>query len=83
MTIEQIKEALKNKPIIGTDRILKSLKSGKLKKILIASNCKAETKKDIEYYAKLAKVEVIKLDIPNEEVGLVCKKPFSIAVLGY
>ena len=72
-----------HKPIIGTERILKNLKTGKLKKILVASNCREQIKKDINYYAKLADVKVIQLDIPNDEVGLVCKKPFSISVLGY
>lgn len=80
---DELKEALKNKVIIGTERTLKNLRNGKLKKVLIASNCKEETKKDLEYYGKIAKIEIIKLDIPNDEVGLVCKKPFSISVLSY
>lgn len=83
MSINEIKEALTNNPIIGTDRTLKNLKTGKLKKVLIANNCKEEIKKDLEYYAKLANVELINLDIPNDEVGLACKKQFSISVLGY
>ncbi|HLC37690.1 MAG TPA: ribosomal L7Ae/L30e/S12e/Gadd45 family protein [Candidatus Nanoarchaeia archaeon] len=83
MATEDIKEALTKNPIIGTDRILKNLKSGKLKKVFLASNCKEETKKDVGYYAKLSNVEVVNLDIPNDELGLACKKQFSISILGY
>ena len=43
MAIEDIKDALTKNPIIGTERILKNLKTGKLKKELLASNCKEET----------------------------------------
>ena len=37
----------------------------------------------MEYYAKLSNVEVVNLDIPNDELGLACKKQFSISILGY
>ena len=83
MSIIELKKALKGDVIFGTDRVIKKLKLGKLKKVFLAKNCKEEVKEDILYYAKLAKTEVIELKIPNDEVGMVCRKPFSISVLGY
>lgn len=67
--------------IIGTERALKSLKLGKIQKIFLSSNCPAKIEKDINYYAWMAGAEAVKLEYPNDELGTICKKPFSISVL--
>ena len=80
--IEEIKKNLKTgKLIIGTEKTEKQLKLGKILKVFIASNCKDSTRKDIEYYCGLSGVELIGLDLPKDELGIACKKPFAIAVL--
>jgi len=80
--IDEIKKGLKDKKaVIGTARSLKALKLGKVKKVFITSNCPASVKKDIKYYAKLSNVEVVQLKQPNDELGALCKKPFSISVI--
>ncbi|MDP7506747.1 MAG: ribosomal L7Ae/L30e/S12e/Gadd45 family protein [Candidatus Woesearchaeota archaeon] len=76
------KDLKSNKIIIGTDRVIKSLRAGKLSKIYISLNCKDSIKSDISHYSKLGDVEVISLKVSNEELGILCKKPFSISVLG-
>jgi len=83
MPTDEIKKLLgKENLIIGTDRTTKMLKRGELKKIFLAKNTAEETKKDIEYYAELSGVEVENLKETNEEIGILCKKPFSISVIG-
>lgn len=80
--ISEIKKALKEgKAIIGTERTLKDLKLGKVSKIYLTSNCPEDVEEDVKYYSKLAKVEVVKLKQPNDELGALCKKPFSVSVL--
>ncbi|HIH42193.1 TPA: 50S ribosomal protein L30e [Candidatus Woesearchaeota archaeon] len=80
--VTEIKKAIEvGKIVIGTQRTLKSLKLGRLKKIFLANNCPQRTKDDIEYYSKIANVEVVNLEEPNEELGTICKKQFSISVL--
>ena len=69
-----------NKIVIGTDEVMKLLKLGKISKVFITSNCPDSVKEDLEKYAGISKAEVVQLDIPNEELGVVCKKPFSISV---
>lgn len=81
--ITKIKKALEDKKlIIGTERILKSLKKSSLKEVYLTQNCPDLIVNDIEHYANLQKCKVIKLDIDNEELGTTCKKPFSISVVG-
>ena len=67
--------------IIGTEMAIKGLKLGKLEKIMVSSNCPERVEKNINYYAGLTGTEVQKLDYPNDELGIICKKPFSISVL--
>jgi len=84
MTVTQLRTDLrKKKPVMGAKRTLKLLKIGNLEKVYIAKNCREDIRKDIEHYAELANVELIKLDITNDELGVVCKKPFNISVLSF
>ncbi len=78
----EIKKMMKaGNVIIGTERAMKNLKSGRVEKILVSSNCPAKVEKDINYYAGLSGAEFHKLEYPNDELGVICKKPFSISVL--
>ncbi|MBW2966805.1 50S ribosomal protein L30e [Candidatus Woesearchaeota archaeon] len=80
--IDDIKKMVKEgKVIIGTSRTIKALKLGKAEKVFLTSNCPDDVKEDIEYYGKLSKVKVVKLRQPSNELGVICKKPFSISVL--
>ncbi|MBI2650027.1 ribosomal L7Ae/L30e/S12e/Gadd45 family protein [Candidatus Woesearchaeota archaeon] len=78
----EIKKMLKSgSMVIGTERAIKNLKLGKVQKVLLSSNCADKTANDINYYAGLGNAELCKLDYPNDELGVICKKPFSISVL--
>lgn len=84
MSLAELRKALKERTItFGTGKTLKMLRNEKTKKVFIASNCPADTKETILHHAKLNNVEVVKLKLPNDEIGLTCKKPFSITVLCY
>ena len=80
--VAEIRKLLGGKSvIIGSERTLKNLKLGKIGTVYISSNCSEKTKKAIEHYSKLSKSKIIKLKYPNDELGVLCKKPFSISVL--
>ena len=82
ITSAEIKKLLKaGNVIIGTEKSVKSLKLGRVQKILLSSNCPAGVEKSINYYAGLNDAEIHKLEFPNDELGVICKKPFSISVL--
>jgi large subunit ribosomal protein L30e len=83
MSVEEIRKIVKEgKAVIGTKEVLKGLKLGKVKKVFITRNCPLRVKKDIKHYAEMDEVEVVKLKQPNDELGVLCKKPYSISVLG-
>lgn len=76
-------EALKSKKVVfGTERTMKLLKQDKLKAVFLASNISEEIKDDIKHYAKIGNIELVELNFKNKEVGVHCKKPFSVSVVG-
>ena len=77
---EQLKQDLKKAtPIFGIEVTLKKLRKGELKKIYLAKNCKEKT--SLLRYAQQNDIEVIELEQNNIEVGVLCKKPFSISAI--
>jgi len=71
-----------NKLVIGTERTLKLLRLGKIKQIYLSVNCADSTKEDIAHYSKLSGTKVKELAYPGSELGVICKKSYSISVLG-
>jgi large subunit ribosomal protein L30e len=66
--MKELRAALKeNKVVIGSKTTVKHLKTGKVKLIVLASNCPDNIRKDLEHYTKLS--------------GIICGKPFAIASL--
>jgi ribosomal protein L30E len=80
--IELKAKLLESKVIIGTERVVKTLKTGKLEKVFLASNCPENVKTDIKKLAGIRKIAIEKLKLNNEELGVFCKKNFFVSVLG-
>ncbi len=81
---EEIKKIAKQENvIIGKDRVIKALKKGAIKHIFLSSNCSESLNSEIEYYAKLSNIEVVKTPYSNEDIGVMFKKQFSISVFGF
>ncbi len=81
-SLTEFRKLLKSKSlIIGTERTLKNLKRGNVQKVFLSSNCPEKVKDNVNHYISSNKAEVVKLQYPNDELGTICKKPFSISVL--
>ncbi len=80
--IEELKQDLKKAtPLIGIEVNLKKLRKGEIKKLYLAKNCK--DKDTLLKYAKNAGIIILTLEQNNVELGVLCKKPFSISALGF
>ena len=69
------------KASLGVKSTLKTLRSAKSKLVIIASNCPALQKSEIEYYAMLAKTGVHHYTGNNVELGTACGKYFCVSAL--
>lgn len=68
-----------DKLILGTKETLTNLKLGKVESIYLSSNCPATTKTQIESVAN--DIEIVNMDLTNEELGSLCKKPYTVSVI--
>ena len=81
-TTDEIKKYIKeNKAIIGTEETIKGLKKGTIREVFLSANCPENVKETIQRYVKISSIKMNELDIPNDELGVICKKPFPISVL--
>ena len=69
------------KAILGYKSGLKSLRTGKSKMVLIASNCPPLRKSEVEYLAMLSKTQVHHYSGDNTELGTACGKLFNCSVV--
>lgn len=78
----EIKALDDDKRVIGTDRVRKLIHENKLSKVFVTNNAPEDIKMEIINIAKMANVPVVELAFDNKELGLNCKKVFSISILG-
>ena len=69
------------KVLYGASDAIKGAKMGKAKLFIIAANCSASIREEIEYYCKLSGIPVISYSGTNMDLGTVCGKPFSVSAL--
>ena len=80
--LEDIKKNLKSdKLVIGTVTTLKKIKENKIEKVWLSSNVPESIKKDLNDYNDINAFEIIELGIPNEELGVLLKKQFSVSIV--
>lgn len=73
----------KGATLYGSQTVLRQLKSGtSLHQVYIAKNCLASVKKELENYARMRNIPVVELELTAEELGVLCKKNFFVAVVG-
>ncbi|MEK6813058.1 MAG: ribosomal L7Ae/L30e/S12e/Gadd45 family protein [Nanoarchaeota archaeon] len=84
MSLDALRKALKEKTLVyGSDATLRNLRLGKTKTIFLAKNCPALVKESIQRYSRIADVMIYALDEPSDELSLICKKKFNVAVVSY
>jgi len=80
--IQEIKKALEKKVlVIGTNETLTLLRKNQLKKVFYTKNTRKEIKDDLQHFCSLNEVDCNEVDMFNDELGVICKKPFSISVV--
>ncbi|MBU3904830.1 MAG: 50S ribosomal protein L30e [Nanoarchaeota archaeon] len=80
--MNKLKEALGNNSVImGTKETTKNLKLKKVKLVIIANNVQDSVRKDIVKYSELSETKIEDFDGTAKELGIMCGKPFPVAVL--
>ena len=71
----------KKKPVLGLERALKKIRNKKVSRIYVASTSHA--KDDLARLGKSMGAEVVFVDENAKELGIICKKSFSISVISF
>ena len=69
------------KVILGANEAVNNAQSGKARLIVIAANCPAQARDDIEYYGKLSGVNIVVYKGTSIDLGMACGKPFMVSAL--
>ncbi|XP_030187390.1 60S ribosomal protein L30-like [Lynx canadensis] len=69
------------KYVLGYKQTLEMIRHGKVKLVILANNCPALRKSEIEYYAMLAKTGVHDYSGNTIELGTACGKYYRVCTL--
>ena len=71
----------KKKPVLGLELALKKIRKKQVSKVYVASSSHA--KEQLVHLGKVTGVEVVLVEENSKELGIICKKPFSISVVSF
>ena len=81
--LAEIKKHISDKRLVlGTKATIRNMKLGKVQKVFLTSNCPDSVRNDVEHYSSVSSCKIENLTIPNEELGVICKKQFSVSIAG-
>lgn len=69
------------KVLLGANKAIESVRLGRAKLIVVASNCPRNVMEDISYYGKLSNIPVVIYKGTSIDLGAVCGKPFMVSAL--
>lgn len=81
MVADLIGDLKKKKPVLGLERTIKKIRGKQISRIYVAINSHA--KEQMTHLGKVMNVEVIFVQENSKELGVLCKKPFSVSVLSF
>jgi len=69
------------KVLFGAKSSLKSAATGKVRLIVVASNCPLKIRENLEYYCKLSRIPLVIYPKTSLDLGRLCGKPFAVSTL--
>jgi large subunit ribosomal protein L30e len=69
------------KILFGSNATIKNIMAGRVRLVIVASNCPSDVYEKIEYYCKLSNTPFIVYPGSSLDLGAACRKPFLVASL--
>ena len=84
MSLVDLRRALKEEKLkFGIKETLKLIKREKIKEVFISDNCPEDWVMRLKKYCEISNVKYTKLKENSKELGIICKKSFSVSVCSY
>lgn len=68
--------------VFGAKQTTQLLRDRAIEKVYLAANCPHDLRREIERFAELSEVPVHTLEIPSDELGVLCRRQHMVLVLG-
>jgi len=69
------------KVLLGANKAVESVKLGRARLVLLASNCPRTTVEDIKYFSRFSNIPVVIYKGNSIDLGAACGKPFMVSAL--
>jgi len=69
------------KILFGTKNVLKNAKTGKVRLVIVSTNCPQKFLRELEYHCKLSQIPLTVYDGTAKDLGVLCGKPFAVSTL--
>jgi len=81
--VEVIKKAREEKKlVIGFNEVMRGIKDSSVKQIFVAENCPADKVESVSNEATIAEIPVKVYAGSNLDLGVICRRPHAVIVLG-
>lgn len=68
--------------VFGAKQTTQLMRDRAAEKVYLAANCPDDVRREIEQYGRLSDVQVSVLEMPSDELGVLCRRQHMILVLG-
>jgi ribosomal protein L30E len=80
---KEVRDAIKeDRAVLGTKSVIRGIKTGKVVKVIHASNAPGSTIKDLNHYTSASGLAVQGFEGNSHQLGETCGKPFSVILVG-
>lgn len=69
------------KVLFGANSAIRGAKTGRVKLVILASNCPKNVKEDVEYYCRLSDIPIMTYKGTSADLAALCGKPFLVSAL--
>lgn len=68
--------------VFGAKQTTQLLRDRAVEKVYLAANCPQVLRREIEQFGRLSEVPVLTLEMPSDELGVLCRRQHMVLVLG-
>lgn len=68
--------------VFGAKQTTQLLRDRAVEKVYLAVNCPQDLRREIEQFGRLSEVPVLTLEMPSDELGVLCRRQHTVLVLG-
>lgn len=78
---DEIKNIKSENIVFGKNNVIKSIKLGKVKSVIISSDAPKSIKEELKKQSEISEIDIQEFEGSNKELGMFCKRPHGILII--